>query len=196
MSLNNKLEELEKARKEAETIAKLRERFPDLDVQEDRWRQQRYYSKEVNALADKVDFRFSCGCCNDSPMIARPYTEVDGTRIYCNPARGFMIGEQYDYTHTVEIPGWEDKVRDAGLSDAIMQQIHDFLVREAPPLLTFEDMVPEDVQEKVTAYFHQIMKEEGHPTRMIHTPISNVSTASRPAKTVRVPIKNRGDLYE
>jgi len=99
MALADHIKRLEKeqakAQKELDAIVKLREEFPDLEIDVDRWRHTRYMAKSANVRVTHVLFHRNCGCCADSPVHARPYLEFeDGTHVYSNPC-DVMIGEPH-----------------------------------------------------------------------------------------------------
>jgi len=122
---------------QAKLIAALREEFPDLKISTDRWGKKRFCSKTVNSRAEIVDFRFNCGCCNDSPCEARPYIETMGTQVFADP-NCYWIGERCDwgsnYRAVLEKPGWEEHMRKEGVSDAAIETVRRYLDARAPQM--------------------------------------------------------------
>jgi hypothetical protein len=128
-----------KAKEDSDRLAliqSLTEKFPDLKVATNRWGRQRYSSALVNPIADKVHFGHNCGCCNDSPLEARPYIEVLGTEVFSSPDC-FMVGERdisqsyYDNAYS----GWEDELEKAGISQKAVDRVSRYLEAHEPPTL-------------------------------------------------------------
>jgi len=71
--------------------------FPDLDIKHTRWGDILLHSKSVNDDVDDCVICHSCGCCNDSPLLVRPFKSFIlnnvVTKIYSNPPE-FCIGEK------------------------------------------------------------------------------------------------------
>ena len=85
--LDKEIQELEN---KTNKLKALKARYPDLQQDVDRWKKVRYTSKSVNFVVDKVEIRHGCGCCNDSPVLVCPYLEIEGNRIYSEPARFYI----------------------------------------------------------------------------------------------------------
>ena len=144
-SVKRILDSAEKKAKEdadrAATIKALMEKFPDLKIATNRWGRQRYSSASVNAVADKVRFGHNCGCCNDSPLEARPFVEVLGTEVFSHPDY-FMVGERsisqpyYDHAYS----DWEEKLEKAGISQTAIDKVASYLrAKEPPPLPEWDE---------------------------------------------------------
>lgn len=119
--MRDPLAEAQKAKEEAEKrlalVTKLREHYPDLGVVTDRWKEERFTSVDVNAIADHVDIRESCGCCSDSVLLARPYIEVEETPVFSLPDC-FRVACMEDYEVDRPWDGWEDGMRKEAISEA------------------------------------------------------------------------------
>ena len=113
-----------KAQRELETIAALREEFPDLETDRDRWGRVRYMAKSANARVTDVMIHRNCGCCADSPLHARPYLKLNnGTYIYSNPC-DVMVGEPYSWGDGFrEYDGWKKTYTEAGINPEVIEQI-------------------------------------------------------------------------
>jgi hypothetical protein len=128
MPIANHIENLQKeqtkAQRELETITALREEFPDLEIDKDRWGRTRYMAKSANARVTNVLFHRNCGCCGDSPLHARPYIKLNnGTEIYSDPCN-VMIGSPNDYgSGFYENDHWEQTYTEAGINPAILERI-------------------------------------------------------------------------
>jgi len=132
--------EQDKAQKELNFIAELRQEFPDLETDKDRWGRVRYMAKSANPRVNEVLFHRNCGCCGDSPMHARPYLKLsNGTEIYSNPCN-VMVGEPYAYGDGFrEYDGWKDKYVEADINAAVITRIEQHLA-----YLSKEDEEDED----------------------------------------------------
>jgi len=123
-------EEAAKLRKEAEAklaeadrLARLQAEFPDLRKQVGRWDKVAYCSKSVNSKVTHYEARHNCGCCNDSPLEIWPYLETANGRIYSDPPE-FKLGERDPmYGGDIPYPGWRDKLRAAGIPEAIVDKL-------------------------------------------------------------------------
>lgn len=104
---------------EAEQLEKLVAAYPDLQKYVGRWNKVAYYSKTVNAQANRFDLRHNCGCCADSPLELWPYLETELGKVYTDPP-SFQIGEKHWICGDTSYPGWKDKLRAAGISEEII----------------------------------------------------------------------------
>jgi len=111
----------------------LQEKYPDLQLHIDRWRNERLVSKSVNTLVDDCHFSHSCGCCNDSPLFAWCYLKDGDTEIYSDPPN-IAIGEKnpYPIPGTVYKPeraygNWEESMRQNGLSEVVIERARTYL---------------------------------------------------------------------
>ena len=111
------------AEKRLALITKLRERFPDLSAVTDRWKCERFTSAQVNAVADHVDIRRSCGCCPDAVLLARPYVEVEGTQVFGQPDC-FRVARLEGHEFDSEWSGWADEMRKVGISETVIASVH------------------------------------------------------------------------
>lgn len=136
-TIQKKMDELADKQKEADRLVALREEFPDLKIDTDRWRRERYVSKSVNARATEVDFRHNCGCCPDSPLEARPYIETMGVQIFSDPDR-YWIGERYDYSYDTATPGWKDSFHANNISQQAIDKVESHLRAVAPEDYPYE----------------------------------------------------------
>ena len=128
--MRDPLAEAQKAKDDAEQrlalITKLREHYPDLSAVTDRWKTERFTSAQVNAIADHVDIRRSCGCCSDAVLLARPYVEVEGTQVFSQPdwfRVASMEGHKIDYPWD----GWEDSMRKEAISETAINIVRDYI---------------------------------------------------------------------
>lgn len=106
---------------------KLNKKYPDIAIYNGRWGIKRYISKSVVPLCDEVHLHHSCGCCDDAPLIARPYiedTELD-VLIYGDPTDNY-VGEQDPYFYKDRPDyGWEKYMRDKGYGDKVIEIIQE-----------------------------------------------------------------------
>lgn len=118
-------ETIDEMTREIKAIKKLQEKYPDLSCSIDRWDNLRLTSSEVNNKATHVDFRHSCGCCDDAPLLAMPYVvEAGGRQVFSNPER-FFVGEKnpYHYGRDKEEIGWEKELLNAQIPQTIIDKI-------------------------------------------------------------------------
>ncbi len=101
------------------------ERYPDTKVDRDRWDNERYYSPAINAEVNDVEIHHTCGCCEDAPLVARPFKKIKelGIRLYSDPCR-FFVGEKNAYGYGErEDKGWEEEMRREGIPKTIIRKI-------------------------------------------------------------------------
>ena len=116
--------QLAEAQAQLEQVEALHAKFPDLKIATNRWNHERYTSKQVNAVADQVEFCHNCSCCSDSPLEARPYIEVAGVKVYSDPDC-FQVGEKEDYDQDREYEGWVANMLAAGISQAAITKVRE-----------------------------------------------------------------------
>lgn len=117
---------VKKAQDELAQIARLRDEFPDLETHVDRWKCIRYMAASANARVFQVEFRNSCGCCRDTPVVALPYLEFEGMRVYSNPCY-FYVGERTWGGYVQAEPTWRKQYETAGISYHAVAKIKKFL---------------------------------------------------------------------
>jgi hypothetical protein len=123
--------DLAKAQAEIAKITRLKEEFPDLESQQDRWKTVRYMAASANPRVDQVEFRRSCGCCQDAGVLGMPYVEFEGTRVYSNPHYLF-IGEGAWNGGVIEQHGWRKVFETAGVSYHALDRIKEYLKTMTP----------------------------------------------------------------
>jgi hypothetical protein len=143
MAIDTHLKHLQKQADEASAelakIERLKAEFPDLDTHTDRWKNVRYMSASANPMVNRVEFRYSCGCCNDSPLIAMPYIEFEGMRVYSNP-HYLYVGHRNPYDGGVKTDGdWKKQYEKAGISHHVITEIKKHLGAAAPQDEPYED---------------------------------------------------------
>lgn len=130
--------EVEKARStqtrihgQLDAIERLRARFDDLRAYQGRWNKHVLYSRHVNAAATACDIRHNCGCCPDSPLEVWPYLDTPDGPVYSDPPE-FYVGEAYYDGGDVEHDGWDTKMRDAGVSEAVIGIVAGYFLDHKP----------------------------------------------------------------
>lgn len=103
-------------------LSKAYQAYPDLQKHVGRWGKVAYYSKAVNSQVTFVDVRHNCGCCSDSPLEVWPYVDTEHGRIYSDPPC-FTVGEQHWIAGDKPYPGWEQKMRGAGIHESVIEMI-------------------------------------------------------------------------
>lgn len=101
---------VDEAQRELAKIGRLREEFPDLETHTDRWGTVRYMAASANPRVTEVEFRRSCGCCSDTPLLAMPFLEHEGTRVYSDPFHVFVGHHTYDGDVIAE-EGWKKEIQ-------------------------------------------------------------------------------------
>lgn|GEM_PF-2158348 len=114
---------------EHERLHRLRQEFPDLTFQRDRWGTIRYKSATVNSQCNKFEWRRTCGCCSDAGILAMPYVETTLGRIYSDPFY-MEVGEGRTYSYMHEFHGWQDRYRKIDIPEDLIQQIKSLLDSE------------------------------------------------------------------
>lgn len=124
----NPVNELEKQiaelNRKKNKVERIRELYPDLQTHRDRWSRERYQSKAVLTQATHIELRHSCGCCNDSPLLAMPYVKVGDEQVYSDPIqiyigeRAYAGGDEWD-------PDWREKLQALGIPAVAIESIAD-----------------------------------------------------------------------
>jgi len=107
---------------EVERLAKMAAAIPDLKKYTGRWNKVAYYSASHNEKVSDYDMRHNCGCCNDSPLEIWPYVETEYGKIYSDPPC-FTVGERHWISGDKPYDGWEKKLKDAHIPEAIIEKI-------------------------------------------------------------------------
>ena len=119
----------------AQLLERLAKKYPGLWRHTDRWDRVRYCSLAVNGRVNRIEVGHNCGCCDDSPLEIWPYLEDDGPeqfRIHSTPPC-FRPGKQ-NAGGTGEVPNlnWEDEFRRSNISQAVIEQVGDYLEHNPP----------------------------------------------------------------
>lgn len=123
--------EIKEQNKQIEVLKKIQKLIPDLTYTIDRWKKFRLHSPTVNAKAESVDIRHSCGCCGDSPLLARPFIIVEDEQIFTVP-ESFSVGEKGYGEGDIPYPGWRTKLMAAGLPENIINQVETYFESHKP----------------------------------------------------------------
>jgi len=107
---------------EADRIEALAKLYPGLKKHTGRWNKVAYCSASVNGEAVEADIRHNCGCCNDSPLEVWPYVQTEHGKVYSDPPC-FVVGEKHWISGDVSLPGWKDKLRQAGLPENLITRV-------------------------------------------------------------------------
>jgi len=109
-------------------IGEIEQVFPDLAEMPDRWGTCYMTSQSANSRVNKVEFRVSCGCCNDAPVFAQPYLEINGYKVHSSPFE-IEIGCQSPYgLGIIETPGWKENLKKHGiLSQEVINVVEAYL---------------------------------------------------------------------
>lgn len=137
---------IEKLRKEADKLQALKNMFPDLSEERDRWGRVRLSAKSANGKTTDIHTHHTCGCCNDAPFIARPYLKFEGEDIYSSPP-SVCIGEKStSYYGEVWDENWRDKLRAIGIPEATIDKLQPAYEKDKRRSGAYEDY-QEDLSE-------------------------------------------------
>jgi len=125
--MNHLKEDTERQLRRCKTILGLIERFPTLNMATDRWNRSHLYTDEVNTICDKVWIGRSCGCCEDADLVARPYVEIEGEKIYGNPGR-YTLGTTF-YEKITPTDKWRENMRTSGIPHVVIEQVEEWLAK-------------------------------------------------------------------
>lgn len=118
-------------RAEAYRLGDLARLFPDFKKKVGRWEKVVFCSPAANARATGFDMRHNCGCCADSPLEVWPYAETSIGRVYTEPPE-FRVGEREPVLGADKpYEGWDKKMRDAGIPEAIVSAVAEHFKSEA-----------------------------------------------------------------
>jgi len=110
---------------DAQNLRRLKEIYPTLQRYVGRWNKVAYFISAVNHLVDKFDQRFNCGCCPDSPLEIWPYIETEFGKVYSDPPE-FRVGNKSYSMDAEASPGWDGKMREAGISESVISQVQSY----------------------------------------------------------------------
>lgn len=114
---------------EINNLKSLSKIYPNLKKHTSRWKQVRYYSKNVNSLVTDCDIRHSCGCCPDSPLYVWPYIETAHGKIYSDPP-SFCVGEMDNYYADEPLKNWKELLKNADISNVVVEIIKEYFNQE------------------------------------------------------------------
>lgn len=129
-------EEVQKQQNKIKQLKTIKEKYPSLKEDKDRWGNIRYYSKEINTEVDNLFIYHGCGCCIDSGVIARPFKEIDNIKIFSDTP-GFFVGEG-SAIGDVPYTNWENKLIESNIPQSIIQRIKEHF-KEQEELYEDED---------------------------------------------------------
>lgn len=123
--------DIKKAQAELAKIARLREEFPDLEIEVSRGGTVRYLAESANARVFQVELHNTCGCCPEAGVVARPFLEFGGSRIYSNPSN-LLVGHRTWDDFIVARDGWRKQYETAGISHHAVAKIKKILEESRP----------------------------------------------------------------
>jgi hypothetical protein len=116
--LKRNRDEIQRMTQEVEDIEFCLCQYPDLSIDYDRRKDERWFSKEANARATCIEMDRSCGCCHDTPLLVRPYVYHGSHRIYSDPPSFSVGGDDIMLGYDQPYEGWQEKMEAAGISAA------------------------------------------------------------------------------
>ncbi len=120
------LKEIEQKQAELKRLEDLVKKYPDIRKDTDRWQRVRFASKSVNHLVTDVEISHGCGCCDDSPLYARPFVEINGERLYSDPFL-FYVGDKNYGNGEREDYGWEKRLIEQNINQMVIDKIRSYL---------------------------------------------------------------------
>lgn len=100
-----------------------------------------YCSKSVNSLVSDVFFTYTCGCCGDADVVAYPYFNYVGIKIYSDPCY-FIIGSQRDYEQPNSY--WKEAMEINNISQVVINQVEQYF---ADKLNKYKEELLEELEE-------------------------------------------------
>lgn len=132
-----KILELEKiifdTSKHLDLMRSIIEKFPDLKVDTNRWKKERYNTELVNSIVDKVEIYHACGCCPDSILRVSPYIEIEGINIYSEPPT-FGVGEKSYSGGDNFDNNWEQQLQNKNINSLVIDIIKEYQDKNRPTL--------------------------------------------------------------
>lgn len=126
-------EKLADLQREQSFLKKMTDQYGDdfKKVWQNRWRQVYSIGTKGNELADQMQIFHSCGCCQDAVTYFMPFHEVDGYRVF---GEQFTVGQGslYEYGVQEEYDGWDDKMKEAGVPDSLIESGRKYFEENAP----------------------------------------------------------------
>src|SRR5271165_4343930 len=123
-SLERRIDQLNDRIKSAQDeLNKLRAvftRFPNLQVNTDKWGCSRYFTSEVNEIVNEVDIQYSYGC-----VIVRPLFVYCGTNIHSDPI-GFWIANEGDYKSYDFNKNWKEQLSIKNINSVVIEKLIKF----------------------------------------------------------------------
>ncbi|MDF2533948.1 MAG: hypothetical protein K0R18_105 [Bacillales bacterium] len=137
-NIDNQIDSLSAKIKELNKTRNLINVFPDIREIQNRWKTKFYTSLKVNAIATNVTFSYTCGCCNDAPLLARFYVVYDGIEVNADPYT-IAIGEK-NICGYGDIPnvGWRDKLIEHNINPALFSEVEKYFAENPPE--SYEDI--------------------------------------------------------
>jgi len=127
-------EELAQLEARLSVLKKLKARFPLLEKAESDSGLEYLYTKEVNTLVVHVEIGYSCSCCAESTVFAKPYLEADGMKVFSNPWY-FTVGQGSAVLEEVTPwKGWEARLRSCNIPEIVIQKVQAFFETHKPSI--------------------------------------------------------------
>lgn len=130
--VNKEIEDCNKKIMELNKLLVLKEQYPDLDEQSNRWNNTFYTSSHINKIANEVEFKYSCGCCNDAPLLAYFYTVVDDIRIYSSPFCIAVAEQNINGYGDFPYDNWRELLEDYNINPNLFEKVQLYLDNHPP----------------------------------------------------------------
>lgn len=123
-------------RKKISILKRVKNKYPKLRLNWDRWNNEYFNTPEINSIADKIDIHYNCSCCSDSSLMLNCFIEFNELKIYGDPFE-ITIGDTNNREAYVLFKNWEEEVRKENFPDNIIEQIKEFI--KAHPQLDLDN---------------------------------------------------------
>lgn len=138
----NLKEQIQNKIKELQDILKVIKIFPDIKTYVNRWGSEYFYDKSANSKVTHIDLHNGCGCCSDSPLLAKCYLIHDGIQIYADPIE-INIGEKNGCGYgEIVYDDWQEILQKHNINRDVYPIVEKFI--EDNPVSYFDDEEDEE----------------------------------------------------
>ena len=130
--MNALLQRIKEQIAELNNQKKVIEKYWDISENIDRWSTKRFSTAMINSEVNDVMIKHNCGCCEDSPLEAWPFKEIEGIKVYSKPAY-FYIGEKNAYgIGDNPDEDWQALMRKSNIAEPVIKIIQKYFDDNPP----------------------------------------------------------------
>ena len=113
-------------------IEELLKLFPDLSIDTDRWKRERFVSSLINKETSNLEIHLlnNCGCCVDTPMELHVHKSVKighyNYDVYSNP-HGLFVMERTIWGKLYPAKNWKEQLQKYEFSDYIINKVNEII---------------------------------------------------------------------